>query len=112
AKWDHELRMISSGTALQAPVLVHGFAADWLYTGAFRKGSEPAAADLCRLDTVFEAAKGGTYWRVDQPNTVLRPFVETTHYGRWNYPLGVTLYGLLRTGLELGRQDYVDYVLD
>lgn len=112
AKWDHELRMISSGTALQAPVLVHGFAADWLYTGAFRKGSEPAAADLCRLDTVFEAAKGGTYWRVDQPNTVLRPFVETTHYGRWNYPLGVTLYGLLRTGLKLGRQDYVDYVLD
>lgn len=30
-------------------------------------------------------------------------------YGRWNYPLGVTLYGLLRTGVALSAPHYTEY---
>lgn len=112
AAWDLSISAPQQGVTMAAAVDVEGVQTKWLYVGAFAEGSEPDPGDMCRMDILFTAASGQTYWRVDLPDTYVRPFVETTHYGRWNYPLGVTLYGLLRTGLELGRQDYVDYVLD
>ena len=110
--WDLSLSLPQQGVSLEAPVAVQGVQTKWLYVGTFAAGEEPEPGSICRTDVLFRSVDGGTYWRVDQPHTFVRPFSETTHYGRWNYPLGVTLYGLLRTGQELGRQDYVDYVLD
>ena len=49
-----------------------------------------------------------TYWRLDRPDAWIRPYYENamlsnkwtvgsvTNYGRWDYPLGVTVYGLLQ----------------
>lgn len=34
-----------------------------------------------------------------------------TNFGRWDYPLGVTMYGLLRTAKELNRPDIRQYAL-
>ena len=36
------------------------------------------------------------YWQSDEPGIVIRPVLENRAFGRWNYPLGVTLYGLTR----------------
>ncbi|WP_258166532.1 hypothetical protein [Paenibacillus sp. PCH8] len=73
---------------------------------------EPSHADIVVTNTVFDDGAQGVYWRVDLPQTHVRPYLENTHYGKWNYPLGVTLLGLLQTGQELGRDDYIQYVLD
>jgi unsaturated rhamnogalacturonyl hydrolase len=45
------------------------------------------------------------------PETYVRPHAENENFGKWNYPLGVTLYGLLQTARLLGRQDVTDYVV-
>ena len=37
--------------------------------------------------------------------------MENELFGRWNYPLGVTMYGLLETGRLLNRLDIQEYVL-
>ncbi len=65
-----------------------------------------------------------TYWRLDRPDAWIRPYYENamlsnkwtvgnvTNYARWDYPLGVTIYGLLQTGRLLERPDIIRYALD
>ncbi|WKL03568.1 hypothetical protein Q0F98_08755 [Paenibacillus amylolyticus] len=103
-------RSDSTGWRLKPPHPVAGCSDPWLYTGVFTPGAEPSHADIVRTDIVFDDGAQGVYWRVDLPDTHVRPYLENTHYGKWNYPLGVTLLGLLQTGQELGRDDYIQYV--
>ncbi|WP_342570921.1 glycoside hydrolase family 88 protein [Paenibacillus sp. FSL R5-0749] len=100
----------STGWRLKSPYPVAGCSDPWLYTGVFVPGAEPSHTDIVRTDTVFDDGAQGVYWRVDLPDTHVRPYLENIHYGKWNYPLGVTLLGLLQTGQELGRDDYIQYV--
>ncbi|CAM4488041.1 glycoside hydrolase family 88/105 protein [Paenibacillus tarimensis] len=114
-KWEAELAapQAAGECRLVRPVEVCGSdLGPWLFLGPFTAGEEPEPEALCRLDIPYEG-RGGcwVYWQVDQPDTVIRPYAEATHYGRWNYPLGVTLYGLLAAGEELGRPDFSAYVL-
>ncbi|MGC5774978.1 glycoside hydrolase family 88/105 protein [Paenibacillus pabuli] len=102
----------SKGWRLRPPHPVAGCPDVWLYTGVFAPGSEPSPADIVVTDTVFDDGATGVYWHADLPETSVRPYLENTHYGKWNYPLGVTLLGLLQIGQELGREDYVQYVRD
>ena len=37
---------------------------------------------------------------------------NVTNYARWDYPFGVTIYGLLQTGRLLERTDITQYALD
>ncbi|WP_272039292.1 glycoside hydrolase family 88/105 protein [Paenibacillus sp. JJ-100] len=100
----------AAGWRLRPARPVAGCTDVWLYTGPFIPGTEPAPADIAVTDTVFEDGTQGVYWRVDLPAMHVRLYLENTHYGKWNYPLGVTLMGLLQTGQELGREDYIQYV--
>ncbi|MGD0034411.1 glycoside hydrolase family 88 protein [Paenibacillus illinoisensis] len=100
----------SDGWRLSSPHPVAGSSDVWLYTGKFAPGSAPSPTDIVVTDTVFDDGSKGVYWHVDQPNTSVRPYLENTHYGKWNYPLGVTLLGLLLIGQELKRDDYIQYV--
>jgi len=109
----------------EAPAAVKGSADAWFYLGPF--ASEAAyygPSELQRFDTVFAAGGGEShYWRLDRPDTWIRPYYEnaylsnkwttsgTTNFARWDYPLGVTMYGLLRAGRLLGRRDLIDYAL-
>ncbi|MEC0126358.1 glycoside hydrolase family 88/105 protein [Paenibacillus pabuli] len=102
----------SKGWRLRPPHPVAGCPDVWLYTGVFAPGSEPSPADIAVTDTVFDDGAKGVYWHADLPETSVRPYLENTHYGKWNYPLGVTLLGLLQIGQELGRDDYIQYVRD
>jgi rhamnogalacturonyl hydrolase YesR len=95
----------------QLPVRVEGAKDVWLYAGTFSLFSHLPLDQILRLDTLLETESGSTYWRLDMPDTWVRPYLENPLFGKWDYPLGVTLYGLLQTGKELNRQDIIDYVL-
>lgn len=111
--WGVTLESVSGGetVAFAAPVPVQGLKDHWLYLGTFEEGREPGPGELLKLNRVHEDGRGGTYWRADLPDAWVRPYLENVLFGKWNYPLGVTLYGLLETGAAIGRRDYVEYVL-
>jgi rhamnogalacturonyl hydrolase YesR len=67
---------------------------------------------LRNLDRVHPAIGGETYWRVDMPDGWVRPYNENALYGRWNYPLGVTLYGLLHSAKVNGSDEVQQYIVD
>ena len=82
----------------------------WMYIGTFVKDFEfpfDTASDM--LHIVGEPA---TYGRLDAPDTFVRPYNENTLFGRWNYPLGVTMYGLLHTAIAIGSEDIKNYIKD
>lgn len=82
----------------------------WMYIGTFVNDFEfpfDTASDM--LHIVGEPA---TYWRLDAPDTFVRPYNENTLFGRWNYPLGVTMYGLLHTAIAIGSEDIKNYIKD
>ncbi|KGP83806.1 glycosyl hydrolase [Paenibacillus sp. MAEPY2] len=126
---------------LELPQRVHGASGEsWLYLGPFKSEEiEPDLQDLMRTDRVYKgsimqdnpeesgsyrAQNGRVYWQLDRPDAWIRPYYENamlsnkwtvgsvTNYGRWDYPLGVTVYGLLQTGRYLQRPDITRYAAD
>ncbi|MDR6553179.1 glycoside hydrolase family 88 protein [Paenibacillus qinlingensis] len=95
---------------VELPHPVQGTEERWLYAGPFQREKAYTPAELQTMYTVWEPENGGLYWRLDQPDAWVRPYLENANYARWNYPLGVTLYGLLQGGKMLGREDIVRYV--
>jgi rhamnogalacturonyl hydrolase YesR len=97
------------GNALpqKLPVPARGVPGNWLYLGPFEK--KPDAASCASLYGLF-GDREKIYWYADERDTVLRPYLENPCFGRWNYPLGVTLYGLTQTSRVLGRKDIQSYV--
>lgn len=104
-----------------APVEVHGVSEEpWLYLGPFDAEDELDYKELATTKSVFH----GNYWRLDRPETWIRPYYENamlsnkwtvgnaTNFARWDYPLGVTIYGLLQTGRWLNRPDIISYALE
>ena len=82
----------------------------WMYIGTFVNDFEfPFDTASHMLHIVGEPA---TYWRLDAPDTFVRPYNENTLFGRWNYPLGVTMYGLLHTAIAIGSEDIKNYIKD
>lgn len=122
---------IGIGEALPfiAPVPVHGHAGAWLYAGPCDPMMAVDPAVFCTTTDLYDVVDlqgrpaGKSYWTLDAPHTRVRPYYENamlsskwttgsaTNYGRWDYPLGVTMYGLLRASRELNRQDLADYAL-
>ena len=110
-----------------APLQVHGSKEPWLYLGPLDAKVSLAYEDLIRTDRLYTMDVNSdekTYWRLDRPDTWIRPYYENamlsnkwtvgnvTNYARWDYPLGVTIYGLLQTGRLLERSDITQYALD
>ncbi len=112
-KWGFRLHDSHSGSwRLRLPHQVAGYDGKWLYAGVFPNNRPLDPSQLATMTRVFDDGSSGTYWQADLPGAVVRPFLENTHYGKWNYPLGVTLLGLLRVGRELDRPAYIRYTLD
>lgn len=66
----------------------------------------------CDLEKIFSLKEiiENQFWRIDQPNQIVRLFQYAPLFGNWNYPLGVTLRGLLLHGIQNERSDLVNYV--
>ncbi|MEI7025927.1 glycoside hydrolase family 88/105 protein [Paenibacillus sp. y28] len=87
-------------------------------------GASGAGGQSAPANGLTTAAGTHTYWRLDRPKAWVRPYYENamlsnkwtvgsvTNYARWDYPLGVTIYGLLQTGRYLERPDVVQYALE
>ncbi|OCT12094.1 glycosyl hydrolase [Paenibacillus pectinilyticus] len=112
--------------SLGAPHQVHGNDEPWLYLGPLEANVALTYEEVVRTDHPFVVdihSNDRTYWRLDRPDTWIRPYYENamlsnkwtvgnvTNYARWDYPLGVTIYGLLQTGRVLNRADMTAYAL-
>lgn len=80
----------------------------WVYAGPF--ATMPDMEELLTMQVPFQTVKGVDYWRVDIPDTCLRPMNEGVLYGEWNYPLGVTLYGLMQSARLMNHEALKQYV--
>lgn len=100
----------TENTVFRNPVGVKGCNDVWIYIGPFDSGYSFESKKAMSMLNVVGNPK--VYWRVDAPDTFVRPYNENTLFGRWNYPLGVTLYGLIHTALSLKSQDMQDYLKD
>lgn len=121
--WGFQLEASADGKPLElkAPERILGYTGNWLYAGPLSSDSEPDIAAALTMTTTLPGKSGHVYWMVDAPETQVRPYYENsmlsnkwtvgsmTNFGRWDYPLGVTMYGLLRTGRELERPDITEY---
>ncbi|OMF38350.1 hypothetical protein BK133_02180 [Paenibacillus sp. FSL H8-0548] len=113
--WGFELEVkqpLNGSVKLDKPYPVEGLSDCWLYLGPFHTNQTPNAGEITRVDRIFGQGTEKTFWQVDKPEVWVRPYLENGMYGKWNYPLGVTLYGLLKTGLELSNPYYSKYAAD
>ncbi|MBQ6950131.1 MAG: glycoside hydrolase family 88 protein [Clostridia bacterium] len=111
-KGEHTLHMFGTlagihavraeGVALHPPVPVHGRCTPYLVAGPM---------DKCTFMPVGTVAEGEMVWRPALEGMALRPYVETNLFGKWTYPLGVTLYGMKRAAEKLQDKKMLDYVL-
>lgn len=92
------------------PFPVQGRCTPYLIAGPLAY-DDPAQLDARVPGQLLRGADGPVTWRPAYANMALRPYAETHLYGRWTYPLGVTLYGMWQAGHALGIPAFNDYVL-
>ncbi|HEY4330816.1 MAG TPA: glycoside hydrolase family 88 protein [Phycisphaerae bacterium] len=113
-RWGFDLTIEDpAGKAVQwqSPCSLVGSDDPWIYIGTFPAQSKITPAQLRDLNRVHPAIGGETYWRVDMPGGWVRAYNENTLFGRWNYPLGVTLYGMLHSAKVIGSPETEQYIL-
>jgi unsaturated rhamnogalacturonyl hydrolase len=103
--------LILSGAEFRQPWPVKGAGDAWFYLGPFDEPLAIPPADIQTRYRLFHNDGAPLYWRVDLPETWVRPHLENVNFGKWNYQIGVTLYGLLQTARLLGRQDLTGYMV-
>ncbi|HCD45245.1 MAG TPA: hypothetical protein DEQ64_16235, partial [Lachnoclostridium sp.] len=84
-----------AGGTLPLRTGVKGYEGEWIYTGLFGKEIPPISY-FTGMDKVYPGSNGTCYWQADLPDSFVRIFAEQELYGKWTYPCGVTLYGLLK----------------
>jgi rhamnogalacturonyl hydrolase YesR len=113
ADWGFDLSIQDGNEVVlfASPCNLTGASQAWMYIGPFEQSTKLGPKELRDLNKVFPAIEGDTYWRLDMPDAWVRPYNENLLYGRWNYPLGVTLYGLLRSARAIGSDEVQQYVV-
>ena len=106
--WDFSMGGIVAGPPgaelpLTNPFFAEGGSFPWIYAGPFGATTERALLDF---DPDLLVGEGGekTWWRIDLPGGWMRLYNDNPLYGHWNYPLGVTLYGLTETARYFERK--------
>ncbi len=92
---------------LSLPQKVAGIKGPWLYLGPFGDKQEAVERQPALYGLFGQEER---YWRADEPGVVVRPSLENIAFGKWNYPLGVTLYGLTRLSRYLNNKEILNYV--
>ncbi|RAU97315.1 glycoside hydrolase family 105 protein [Paenibacillus sp. YN15] len=94
----------------RCPHPVQGYGGVWLTAGGFDKPPVDAAAGGPSIRRLYSDGTVRRCWRAGAADAAIRPYAESRLFGKWNYPVGVTLYGLLQAGRLTGRADFVSYV--
>jgi len=98
--------------ALASPCNLQGPALPWVYAGPLAADQGRDLTALRDLHKLVRGMDGDTYWRLDAPHMWVRPYNDNALYGRWNYPLGVTLYGLLHSSRLIGSEETQRYLVE
>jgi hypothetical protein len=106
-----ELQLEADNSAIPLTAGVKGYEGPWLYAGMFGD-SIPPVPDLLSMEKVYDGLNGTCYWKADLPDSFVRMFAEEELYGKWTYPCGVTLYGLLTASRYFNRTDWQEYALE
>ncbi len=106
-----DLRLENDGEAVSLSAGVNGYDGQWIYTGMF-SNDIPPVSDLLSMEKVYDGMNGPCFWKADLPDSFVRIFAEEELYGKWTYPCGVTLYGLLTASRYFNRTDWQEYVLE
>jgi rhamnogalacturonyl hydrolase YesR len=83
----------------------------WMYAGPFEKTSGDALLEFDREGLIGQGDEQ-TWWRLDIPGGWIRLYNENPLYGHWNYPLGVTLYGLIETARYFDKTEKTNNIAD
>ncbi|MFD0693779.1 glycoside hydrolase family 105 protein [Paenibacillus sp. GCM10027628] len=130
-RWGFRIGILAGDVpcALAQPYPIQGYAEPWLYAGPVDAKDETNPSAIMSMSHLFDDAMGGpgmsgkVYWQLDAPAARVRPYYENamlsnkwttsgvTNFGRWDYPLGVTMYGLLQSGRLLERPDLIKYAI-
>lgn len=95
----------------ECPVLAEGEGdVTWLYLGPFEQEDRIDLTSALTFRNPVMVGGTETFWCADMPEMVLRPFNEAALYGEWNYPLGVTLYGMIQAARLLEDSSIGGYV--
>ncbi len=81
----------------------------WIFAGPFEKTSDDSLLNFESNKLVGEKDEK-TWWRLDFPGGHVRLYNENALWGHWDYPLGVTLYGLIETARLLSCDAIKTYV--
>ncbi len=88
-----------SEISLKNPLLAEkiGSAFPWMFAGPFEKTSDDRLADFSSASRNMLVGCEGekTWWRIDMKGGWIRLYNENALFGHWDYPLGVTLYGMI-----------------
>jgi len=103
--WDGDKKVL-----FESPCDIKGSEEKWIYIGPFGKDSIIDLSDIKSMYSTPRGLDGEVYWRLDMPDTWVRPYNENLLFGKWNYPLGVTLYGLLHSARAVGSEDTLTYI--
>ena len=111
-EWGFDIKISLDGEQLkfENPWLIDKDNCPWLYAGPFSGGARISPEIFDNPDKLIDASGTPTYWRLDIPSGWARLYNENPLFGHWNYPLGVTLYGLLQTSRELNMPELKEYV--
>ena len=112
--WGFELALRDGQepVAFSSPCNLQGPALPWIFAGPLAADQAGEPAKLRDLHKLVRALGGDTYWRLDAPHMWVRPYNDNALYGRWNYPLGVTLYGLLHSSRLIGSAETQRYIVE
>lgn len=81
---------------LENPFLVDNDDFPWIFAGPFEKTSDEELSHFYE-DKLAGIDDEKTWWHLDMPGGWVRLYNENALWGHWDYPLGVTLYGLIET---------------
>ena len=104
------LRCMIGEERIALPMSSFGRCTPWLIAGPLADVTlEQVTA--CGPGQLLDGLNGPVTWQPAFAGMALRPYVETNLFGRWTYPLGVTLYGMWQAGHALELPQLNDYVL-
>lgn len=93
--------------ALESPCGIAGH--EWIYAGGFGEIKAENIADFGNMALLMNTTSGKDYWYLDGPDMVIRPCQTDSLFGKWNYPLGVTLLGIYKAGKYLNNKAMTEY---
>lgn len=111
-KIDFSCRILDASSneiSLENPLLVDNVHFAWIFAGPFEKTPDETLLHFSD-DKLVGAENEKTWWRLDLPGGWVRLYNENALWGHWDYPLGVTLYGMIETSRQLNDKAIKNYV--